>query len=95
MSFAIYSDWGEMYPKQKDSSSWGEPTTDPPVTVDNGTSAWGKPVDTSTGWDEPSRDKRETSSGWGSQNKSSKCLCKSVRVNYVNSEFKLGSGSSQ
>ncbi|XP_047214711.1 trinucleotide repeat-containing gene 6A protein-like isoform X2 [Girardinichthys multiradiatus] len=64
------SGWGESYSKQKDSSSWGEPSAGPPVTVDNGTSAWGKPVDTCTGWDGPSKDVRESGSGWGSQHKS-------------------------
>ncbi|XP_022064225.1 trinucleotide repeat-containing gene 6A protein isoform X2 [Acanthochromis polyacanthus] len=62
------SGWGEPYPQQKDSSSWGEPTAAPPVKVDNGTSAWGKPMDSSSSWDEPSRDGRE--SGWGGQHKS-------------------------
>lgn len=59
--------WGEPYPQQKESSSWGEPTAGPPVTVDNGTSAWGKPKDSTAGWDETSRESRD--SGWGTQNK--------------------------
>ncbi|KAM9746324.1 trinucleotide repeat-containing gene 6A protein-like isoform 3-T4 [Menidia menidia] len=63
------SGWGEPYPQQKESSSWGEHTPAPPVAVDKGTSAWGKPVDNSTGWDEPSRDSRESGSGWGTQHK--------------------------
>ncbi|XP_041854451.1 trinucleotide repeat-containing gene 6A protein-like [Melanotaenia boesemani] len=64
------SGWSEPYPQQKDSSSWGEPTAGPPVTVDNGTSAWGKPVDSNTGWNEPSRDSTESGSRWGTQHKS-------------------------
>uniref|UniRef100_A0A667WA86 Trinucleotide repeat containing adaptor 6A n=1 Tax=Myripristis murdjan TaxID=586833 RepID=A0A667WA86_9TELE len=63
--------WGEPYPQQKEPSPWGEPAAGPPVTVDNGTSAWGKPTDSSSGWNEPSsRDSRESGSGWGSQHKS-------------------------
>ncbi|KAM8824943.1 LOW QUALITY PROTEIN: trinucleotide repeat-containing gene 6A protein-like [Synchiropus picturatus] len=64
------SGWGDPYPPKKESSSWGEPTsTTPAVTVDNGTSAWGKPVDSNTGWNEPSRESRDSGSGWGSQHK--------------------------
>lgn len=62
--------WGEPYSQQKESSSWGEPSAGPPVTVDNGTSAWGKPMDTSAGWDEPNKDVRESGPGWGNQHKS-------------------------
>lgn len=65
--------WGESYPQQKESSTWGEPAAAPPVTVDNGTSAWGKPMDTSSSWDEPSRGSRESGSGWGSQHKCGRC----------------------
>ncbi|CAJ1076430.1 trinucleotide repeat-containing gene 6A protein isoform X1 [Xyrichtys novacula] len=65
------SGWGEPYPKQKESSTWGERTNAPPVTVDNGTSAWGKPMDTSSTWDEPSRSGRDSGSGWGGQHKPS------------------------
>ncbi|XP_061557520.1 trinucleotide repeat-containing gene 6A protein-like isoform X3 [Phycodurus eques] len=64
------SGWGEPYPQQKESSTWGEPTSAPPVTVDNGTSAWGKPVDTRSSWNEPTRDNREPASGWGGRHKS-------------------------
>uniref|UniRef100_A0A3B4AD55 Uncharacterized protein n=1 Tax=Periophthalmus magnuspinnatus TaxID=409849 RepID=A0A3B4AD55_9GOBI len=60
--------WGDPYPSQKESSTWGEPAPPVPVTVDNGTSAWGKPMDTS-GWEDSGRDNRE-SSGWGGQQKS-------------------------
>ncbi|MBN3306872.1 TNR6A protein, partial [Amia calva] len=44
------SGWGEPYapPPPKVESSWGESSA-PPVAVDNGTSAWGKPMDTGTG----------------------------------------------
>ncbi|XP_071617107.1 trinucleotide repeat-containing gene 6A protein isoform X8 [Heliangelus exortis] len=44
-------------------SGWGEPPT-PATTVDNGTSAWGKPMDTGTSWGEPISDAAGTS-GWG------------------------------
>lgn len=66
------SGWGEPYPQQKESASWGEPSAAPPVTVDNGTSAWGKPNDKSYSWGDgrDSRDSRESGSGWGSQHKS-------------------------
>ncbi|KAK7939864.1 hypothetical protein WMY93_003190 [Mugilogobius chulae] len=60
--------WSDPYPLQKESSTWGEPAPSVPVTVDNGTSAWGKPNDTS-GWEDSGRDGRE-SSGWGGQQKS-------------------------
>ncbi|XP_068605700.1 trinucleotide repeat-containing gene 6A protein-like [Brachionichthys hirsutus] len=59
------SGWREPYPQQRESSNWGEPATGPPVTVDNGTSAWGKSVDSS--WNEPSKSSREP--GWGGQPK--------------------------
>ncbi|XP_029110102.1 trinucleotide repeat-containing gene 6A protein-like [Scleropages formosus] len=48
------SSWGEPYETaQKCESSWVVP-----VTIDNGTSAWGKPVDTGASWEEPA------SCGW-------------------------------
>ncbi|XP_072298719.1 trinucleotide repeat-containing gene 6A protein-like isoform X3 [Eucyclogobius newberryi] len=60
--------WGDSYPPQKESSTWRDPAPAVSVTVDNGTSSWGKPIDTS-GWEEPGRDGRE-GSGWGGQQKS-------------------------
>ncbi|KAM9392795.1 trinucleotide repeat-containing gene 6A protein-like isoform 2-T3 [Pholidichthys leucotaenia] len=60
------SGWGEPFPPQR-SSSWREPGA--AVTMDNGTSAWGKPIDGNTRWDESSKDSKE--SGWGGQHKSS------------------------
>ncbi|XP_066496446.1 trinucleotide repeat-containing gene 6A protein isoform X3 [Tiliqua scincoides] len=45
-------------------SGWGEPPP-APVTVDNGTSAWGKPVDTGTSWGESVGDSA-SSGNWGS-----------------------------
>lgn len=42
---------------------WGEPPP-APVTVDNGTSAWGKPVDTGPSWGEPVSDATDAR-GWG------------------------------
>uniref|UniRef100_A0A674N838 Trinucleotide repeat containing adaptor 6A n=1 Tax=Takifugu rubripes TaxID=31033 RepID=A0A674N838_TAKRU len=62
--------WNESYTPKKEFSSWGDPGIAPPVTVDNGTSAWGKPMDTSSGWVEPSRDNRDSGCGWGGQHKS-------------------------
>ncbi|XP_042293656.1 trinucleotide repeat-containing gene 6A protein [Sceloporus undulatus] len=44
-------------------SGWGE-TPAPPTTVDNGTSAWGKPVDTGTSWGESISNAVSTDS-WG------------------------------
>ncbi|XP_043353337.1 trinucleotide repeat-containing gene 6C protein isoform X32 [Dermochelys coriacea] len=42
--------WGEMPTVHtKTESSWGEPSS-PSVAVDNGTSAWGKPPSSGTGW---------------------------------------------
>ncbi|XP_043834486.1 trinucleotide repeat-containing gene 6A protein isoform X4 [Dromiciops gliroides] len=48
------SGWGEP---------WGEPST-PATTIDNGTSAWGKPMDTGTNWGEPLT-ASSSSSTWG------------------------------
>ncbi|KAJ3600479.1 hypothetical protein NHX12_031460 [Muraenolepis orangiensis] len=72
--------WGE-YSQHKEPPSWAEaPSTAPSVSVDNGTSAWGKPVDgvksgnnsSSSTWDEHGRDQpsgREPGPGWGGQHK--------------------------
>lgn len=70
MTSIFLSGWGETYSQKKESSSWGDPGIAPPVTVDNGTSAWGKPMDTSSSWAEPSRDSRDSGCGWGGQHKS-------------------------
>ncbi|KGL80358.1 Trinucleotide repeat-containing gene 6C protein, partial [Tinamus guttatus] len=44
--------WGEMPTVHaKSEASWGEPSS-PSAAVDNGTSAWGKPPSTGTGWGE-------------------------------------------
>uniref|UniRef100_A0A673J571 Trinucleotide repeat-containing gene 6A protein-like n=1 Tax=Sinocyclocheilus rhinocerous TaxID=307959 RepID=A0A673J571_9TELE len=58
------SGWGEPYggPQKIESSTWGEHAA-PPVTVDNGTSTWGKPVDTGSSWEEPGR-QNSGGSGW-------------------------------
>ncbi|KAJ8246093.1 hypothetical protein GJAV_G00263570 [Gymnothorax javanicus] len=58
--------WGEPYGggQKSDSSSWGEPAG-PPVSVDNGTSAWGKPVDTGASWEDAGRP-NANSGTWGS-----------------------------
>ncbi|KAJ7305916.1 hypothetical protein JRQ81_010282 [Phrynocephalus forsythii] len=46
---------------------WGEPPPAAPSAVDNGTSAWGKPVDTGTSWGETLIDPTgSSSSAWGS-----------------------------
>ncbi|XP_051571900.1 trinucleotide repeat-containing gene 6A protein-like isoform X2 [Myxocyprinus asiaticus] len=59
------SGWGEPYggPQKMESSTWGEPAG-PPVKVDNGTSAWGKPVDSGSSWEEPGRE-NSGGGGWG------------------------------
>ncbi|KAM4691550.1 trinucleotide repeat-containing gene 6C protein isoform 3-T3 [Rhinophrynus dorsalis] len=42
--------WGDMPPvHSKTETSWGEPPS-PTAAVDNGTSAWGKPSNSSSGW---------------------------------------------
>lgn len=44
--------WGEMPAVHtKSEASWGEPSS-PSAAVDNGTSAWGKPPSSGTGWGE-------------------------------------------
>lgn len=57
----VCSGWGEPYagPQKAESSSWAEPA------VDIGTSAWGKPMDSGSSWEEPGREK--TGNGWSSQ----------------------------
>ncbi|XP_030264794.1 trinucleotide repeat-containing gene 6C protein isoform X3 [Sparus aurata] len=46
----INQGWGEIQGSHtKSESSWGEPAP-PPVSVDNGTSAWGKPTGSCGGW---------------------------------------------
>lgn len=45
-----------------ESSTWVDHAA-PPVTVDNGTAAWGKPVDTGSSWEESGRD--SGGSSWG------------------------------
>ncbi|KAM8723231.1 trinucleotide repeat-containing gene 6C protein isoform 4-T4 [Acanthopagrus schlegelii] len=46
----INQGWGEIPGSHtKSESSWGEPAP-PPVSVDNGTSAWGKPTGSCGGW---------------------------------------------
>nr|XP_057906361.1 trinucleotide repeat-containing gene 6C protein isoform X3 [Doryrhamphus excisus] len=48
--------WGELPSSHaKSESSWGE-NTPSPVSVDNGTSAWGKPTGASTGWGDSNSD---------------------------------------
>ena len=46
--------WGEP-PHSKAEPSWGEPAG-PPVSLDNGTSAWGKPTGSHGGWGDNSPD---------------------------------------
>lgn len=74
--------WGEPYPPQKEPSSWRDPSAAPPVTVDNGTSAWGKPKDSNYSWDD-GRD-RESGSGWGNQHKSGMCTQEVFKVKAMN-----------
>lgn len=61
----LLTGWGETYggPQKIESSTWGEHAASP-VTVDNGTSAWGKPVDTGSSWEGPGRENSGGSS-WG------------------------------
>lgn len=50
MVFLISAGWGEMPAVHaKPEASWGEPSS-PSAAVDNGTSAWGKPPSSGTGW---------------------------------------------
>ncbi|XP_074927867.1 trinucleotide repeat-containing gene 6C protein isoform X3 [Chelonoidis abingdonii] len=52
--------WGEMPTVHaKTESSWGEPAS-PSAAVDNGTSAWGKPPSSGTGWGENSAESAGT-----------------------------------
>ncbi|KAL0616963.1 Trinucleotide repeat-containing gene 6A protein, partial [Plecturocebus cupreus] len=60
------SGWGEP---------WGEPST-PATTVDNGTSAWGKPIDSGPSWGEPIAAASSTST-WGSSSVGPQALSKS------------------
>uniref|UniRef100_A0A8D0L776 Trinucleotide repeat containing adaptor 6A n=1 Tax=Sphenodon punctatus TaxID=8508 RepID=A0A8D0L776_SPHPU len=53
-----------MSSKESSNGSWGEPPA-PATTVDNGTSAWGKPVETGASWGDPASDAASASS-WGS-----------------------------
>nr|XP_046270047.1 trinucleotide repeat-containing gene 6C protein isoform X1 [Scatophagus argus] len=52
----IAQGWGEMPSSHtKSDSSWGEPAASP-VSVDNGTSAWGKPTGSCGGWGDSNPD---------------------------------------
>lgn len=57
----VCAGWGEPFagPQKAESSSWTEPA------VDTGTSAWGKPMDSGSSWDDPGRENR--GNGWKSQ----------------------------
>lgn len=62
MFWTLCEGWGEPYSapqKVESSSSWPEPS------VDTGTSAWGKPMDSGSGWDDPGRE--NAGNGWNSQ----------------------------
>lgn len=61
--------WGEP---------WGEPST-PATTVDNGTSAWGKPIDSGPSWGEPIAAASNTST-WGSSSVGPQALSKSGKL---------------
>ncbi len=63
--FFFITGWGEPYggPQKIESSTWSEHAA-PPVTVDNGTSAWGKSVDKGSSWEESGRENSGGSS-WG------------------------------
>lgn len=60
------SGWGEP---------WAEPST-PATTVDNGTSAWGKPIDSGPSWGEPIT-AASNASTWGSSSVGPQSLSKS------------------
>ncbi|XP_075759675.1 trinucleotide repeat-containing gene 6C protein isoform X5 [Pelodiscus sinensis] len=67
--------WGEMpNVHTKTESSWGEPSS-PSAAVDNGTSAWGKPPSSGTGWGDNST---ESAGTYGRANSSAAApaLCK-------------------
>lgn len=69
-SFPTFSKgWGEP---------WGEPST-PATTVDNGTSAWGKPIDSGPSWGEPMAAASSTST-WGSGSVGPQALSKSGKL---------------
>ncbi|XP_053310140.1 trinucleotide repeat-containing gene 6C protein isoform X2 [Spea bombifrons] len=54
------SGWGDMPPVHpKTETSWGEPSS-PSTAVDNGTSAWGKPSNSASGWADGSTESPET-----------------------------------
>ena len=64
------------------SIGWGEPwgeTSTPATTVDNGTSAWGKPVDSGPSWGEPIAAASSTST-WGSSSVGPQTLSKSGKL---------------
>ncbi|CAH2302502.1 trinucleotide repeat-containing gene 6C isoform X2 [Pelobates cultripes] len=51
--------WGDVPPvHSKTETSWGEPTS-PSTAVDNGTSAWGKPSNSGSGWGDGSAESPE------------------------------------
>uniref|UniRef100_A0A674K2A0 Trinucleotide repeat-containing gene 6C protein n=1 Tax=Terrapene triunguis TaxID=2587831 RepID=A0A674K2A0_9SAUR len=58
--FLVSAGWGEMPTVHaKTESSWGEPSS-PSAAVDNGTSAWGKPPSSGTGWGDNSAESAGT-----------------------------------
>lgn len=72
-SFPILSKgWGEP---------WAEPST-PATTVDNGTSAWGKPIDSGPSWGEPIT-AASNASTWGSSSVGPQSLSKSGKSSDV------------
>lgn len=65
--FVCLSGWGEIPSSHsKSESSWGEPAPSP-VTVDNGTSAWGKPTGSCGSWGDGNPGMASTSCKTGKQ----------------------------
>lgn len=65
--FVCTSGWGEIPSSHtKSESSWGEPVPSP-VTVDNGTSAWGKPTGSCSSWGDSNPGMASTSCKPGKQ----------------------------
>lgn len=73
--FLISAGWGEMPAVHaKPEASWGEPSS-PSAAVDNGTSAWGKPPSSGTGWGDNSAESAGTY-GRASAPAAAPALCK-------------------
>lgn len=91
------SGWGEPYggPQKMESSTWVDPAA-PPVSVDNGTSAWGKPVDSGSSWEVPGRE-NSGGNGWGNaavgQQSQHKSGSKPMQDNWCGEEMSMAGHS--